>query len=201
MNGPSPGHAAQDRGGLAYPAYCQQLASKLRACHGDCATDPAGPTDLTARVLSSRVSASLTNLCLPQHTPNHVYPNFKPPKMSPSEDGDRAQQPLLTGVTDQLDADGQGYGTAPAPDPPSERGTFARNLGTLEAFGIVISIVIGSGVFTSPGAIDTNVPSPGVALVVWLLGGVLAWTGASTLAELGTAIPGEGLCSYYYLIC
>jgi amino acid transporter len=32
-----------------------------------------------------------------------------------------------------------------------------------------------------------------VALVIWLVGGVLAWTGATTLAELGTAIPGEGL--------
>ncbi|KAH6854037.1 amino acid/polyamine transporter I [Chaetomium sp. MPI-CAGE-AT-0009] len=71
-------------------------------------------------------------------------------------------------------------------------GTFTRNLGAVEAFAIVISIVIGSGVFTSPGSIDTNVPSPGVALVIWLVGGVLAWTGASTMAELGTAIPGEG---------
>ncbi|KXX74237.1 b(0,+)-type amino acid transporter 1 [Madurella mycetomatis] len=71
-------------------------------------------------------------------------------------------------------------------------GTFTRNLGAVEAFAIVISIVIGSGVFTSPGSIDTNVPSPGAALLVWLVGGVLAWTGASTMAELGTAIPGEG---------
>ncbi|OBT59693.1 hypothetical protein VE04_00090 [Pseudogymnoascus sp. 24MN13] len=71
-------------------------------------------------------------------------------------------------------------------------GTFRRNLGALEAFAIVISIVIGSGVFTSTGSIDANVSSPGVALAVWLVGGVLAWTGASTLAELGTAIPGEG---------
>ncbi|KAB8211466.1 amino acid/polyamine transporter I [Aspergillus parasiticus] len=72
------------------------------------------------------------------------------------------------------------------------RATFRRNLGAVEAFGIVISIVIGSGVFTSPGAIDTNVPSPGAALVVWLVGGLLAWTGATTMAELGTAISGEG---------
>ncbi|KAK3382651.1 amino acid/polyamine transporter I [Lasiosphaeria ovina] len=71
-------------------------------------------------------------------------------------------------------------------------GTFSRNLGALEAFAIVISIVIGSGVFTSPGSIDTNVPSPGAALIVWLIGGVLAWSGAMTMAELGTAIPGEG---------
>lgn len=72
------------------------------------------------------------------------------------------------------------------------QGTFKRNLGTLDAFAIIVSIVIGSGVFTSPGSIDTNVPSPGAALIVWLVGGLLAWTGASTMAELGTAIPGEG---------
>ena len=71
-------------------------------------------------------------------------------------------------------------------------GSFTRNLGAGEAFAIVISIVIGSGIFTSPGSIDTNVPSPGMALVVWLIGGVLAWTGASTMTELGVAIPGEG---------
>lgn len=117
--------------------------------------------------------------------------------MSRFEERDGTQEPLLADPSDQQTSNGDntGYGTAPAAEPASERGTFARNLGTLEAFGIVVSIVIGSGVFTSPGAIDTNVPSPGVALVVWLLGGVLAWTGASTLTELGTAIPGEGSSS------
>lgn len=78
--------------------------------------------------------------------------------------------------------------------------SFSKTLGTAEAFAIVISIVIGSGVFTSPGSIDTNVPSPAAALVVWLVGGVLAWTGASTLAELGTAIPGEGEGFYHFSI-
>ncbi|KAI0478441.1 amino acid transporter [Xylariaceae sp. FL0804] len=89
--------------------------------------------------------------------------------------------------------------SSPPPAPlPSEaaaaaaEGTFRRNLGAASAFGIVVGIVVGSGVFTSPGAVDTNVPSPGMALVVWLVGGALAWTGASTMAELGTAIPGEG---------
>jgi len=96
--------------------------------------------------------------------------------------------PLLAGGQ----AAGPRYGDVEEPPPALRAGTFTRNLGTLEAFGIVVSIVIGSGVFTSPGAIDSNVPSPGMALVVWLVGGVLAWTGAATMAELGTAIPGEG---------
>jgi amino acid permease len=109
------------------------------------------------------------------------------PTMSQNDQiDDGAERPLLE--SHRGPDDGATDGTVSA-----EHGTFKRNLGVSEAFAIVISIVIGSGVFTSPGSIDFNVPSPGVALVIWLVGGVLAWTGASTLAELGTAIPGEGL--------
>lgn len=114
-----------------------------------------------------------------------------------------AAQPLLANARRDAETDGLLYGsdaaaaaTAVAENvdlaPRDVQGTFQRNLGTLDAFAIIISIVIGSGIFTSPGSIDTNVPSPGLALVIWLVGGMLAWTGASTMAELGTAIPGEG---------
>ncbi|KAF4970401.1 hypothetical protein FSARC_2563 [Fusarium sarcochroum] len=106
----------------------------------------------------------------------------------PSEQADVAsQQPLLA---EQRQAEDNQNVSADASR--ETRGTFTRNLGAVEAFGIVVSIVIGSGVFTSPGSIDTNVPSPGIALIIWLIGGILAWTGATTFAELGTAIPGEG---------
>ncbi|KAF5012373.1 hypothetical protein FDECE_1600 [Fusarium decemcellulare] len=101
------------------------------------------------------------------------------------EDDIGSQQPLLAEQRESEHEDN-------APASREAQGTFTRNLGAVEAFGIVVSIVIGSGVFTSPGSIDTNVPSPGIALIIWLVGGVLAWTGATTFAELGTAIPGEG---------
>ncbi|OLN83320.1 b(0,+)-type amino acid transporter 1 [Colletotrichum chlorophyti] len=126
------------------------------------------------------------------------------PADSHTQPQDSDQRPLLADSRDEYGAT-DGLDRAAAAAPPElvadERGagTFTRNLGAVEAFAIVISIVIGSGVFTSPGSIDTNVPSPGAALVVWLVGGVLAWTGASTMAELGTAIPGEGE-SYAHLI-
>jgi len=61
-----------------------------------------------------------------------------------------------------------------------------------DGFVLLITVIIGSGIFASPSAIDSNVPSPGVSLLVWAVGGLLAWTGASTLAELGAALPGEG---------
>ncbi|KAK3300654.1 amino acid permease-domain-containing protein [Chaetomium fimeti] len=119
---------------------------------------------------------------------------------APSEDGGPERRPLLAAVTTggEREWEGRASGDGVGDADTEERavgggvGTFTRNLGAVEAFAIVISIVIGSGVFTSPGSIDTNVPSPGAALLVWLVGGVLAWTGASTMAELGTAIPGEG---------
>ncbi|KAL2796167.1 amino acid/polyamine transporter I [Aspergillus keveii] len=102
-------------------------------------------------------------------------------------DNDEDTSPLLG---DRHPSDYGAIDGALAPAEP--RTSFKRNLGTAEAFSIIISIVIGSGIFTSPGSIDTNVPSPGFALIVWLVGGILAWTGAATMAELGTAIPGEG---------
>ncbi|KAI1753956.1 amino acid/polyamine transporter I [Xylaria castorea] len=103
---------------------------------------------------------------------------------------ERETRPLLA-ASQEADNEPVPDGVVP-PDDDVQGSSFSRNLGTAEAFAIVISIVIGSGIFTSPGSIDTNVPSPGAALVVWLVGGVLAWAGASTMAELGTAIPGEG---------
>lgn len=94
--------------------------------------------------------------------------------MSPNDEledtgRDEAERPLLVNHEEPE------YGAA-AETSEQSRGTFKRNLGATEAFAIIISIVIGSGIFTSPGSIDANVPSPGVALVIWLVGGVLAST-------------------------
>lgn len=108
-------------------------------------------------------------------------------------DDNGVQRPLLTEEAEPEYGAAAANGTPASAAPEQGTGTFTQNLGAIEAFAIIISIVIGSGVFTSPGSIDANVPSPGAALVIWLVGGILAWTGASTLAELGTAIPGEGL--------
>ncbi|KAF2400648.1 amino acid transporter [Trichodelitschia bisporula] len=80
----------------------------------------------------------------------------------------------------------------PPPRPPSPPSIFKPTLTTLNAFALLISIIIGSGIFASPAAIDTNVPSPALALSVWLLGGLLAWTGAATMASLGTTFPSAG---------
>lgn len=67
-----------------------------------------------------------------------------------------------------------------------------KQLTTRHAFAILVTIQIGSGIFASPASVDSHVPSPGAALLVWVLGGLLSWAGAASFAELGAAIPLNG---------
>ena len=50
---------------------------------------------------------------------------------------------------------------------------------------------------SSPGVVVANTGSVGASLIVWLLSGLLAWTGASSFAELGSAIPLNGGAQAY----
>jgi L-type amino acid transporter 9 len=68
----------------------------------------------------------------------------------------------------------------------------SHHLTTRSAFAVIVSIQIGSGIFASPAQVDSNVPSPGAALIVWVLGGILSWAGAASFAELGAALPLNG---------
>ena len=50
---------------------------------------------------------------------------------------------------------------------------------------------------SSPGIIVANTGSVGASLVVWVVSGLLGWTGASSFAELGSAIPLNGGAQAY----
>ncbi|KAG8833528.1 hypothetical protein FRC17_010560 [Serendipita sp. 399] len=62
---------------------------------------------------------------------------------------------------------------------------------------LVVGNQIGSGIFSSPGLVAADAGSVGASLLVWLISGVLAWTGASSFAELGSAIPLSGGAQAY----
>lgn len=62
---------------------------------------------------------------------------------------------------------------------------------------LVVGMQVGSGIFSSPGVVVASVGSVGASLVVWLVSGALAWTGASSFAELGCAIPLSGGAQAY----
>ena len=57
---------------------------------------------------------------------------------------------------------------------------------------MIVSLMIGSGIFTFPGEIHKHANSTGLAMCIWLISGMLALTGALCYAELGTMIPGSG---------
>jgi amino acid transporter len=50
---------------------------------------------------------------------------------------------------------------------------------------------------SSPGVVIANTHSVGASLAVWLASGLLAWTGASSFAELGSSIPVNGGAQAY----
>ncbi|WVF72013.1 hypothetical protein IAT40_006825 [Kwoniella sp. CBS 6097] len=67
-----------------------------------------------------------------------------------------------------------------------------RHVGLLHGIALVVGAQVGSGIFSSPGVVVGEVGSVGASLLVWVMSGILAWTGASSFAELGCAIPLSG---------
>jgi basic amino acid/polyamine antiporter, APA family len=81
---------------------------------------------------------------------------------------------------------------------PSSATGLVRRLGPLDAAAVVISNVIGGGIFFVPVIVAQLVPNPMAMLGVWLLGGALAFAGAMAYAELAAVRPHAG-GEYVYL--
>lgn len=76
-----------------------------------------------------------------------------------------------------------------------------KTLSYINGLSLLIGLQIGSGIFSSPSQVNNHVPGPGVALIIWALAGLLAWTGAASYAELGGAIPLNGGSGVYLRHC
>lgn len=76
-----------------------------------------------------------------------------------------------------------------------------RSLTYSNGLALVVGLQIGSGIFSSPSAVINQVGLPGVAIFVWLLAGLLAWTGAASFAELGSIVPLNGGIQEYMRYC
>ena len=67
-----------------------------------------------------------------------------------------------------------------------------RDLGLAAAVSVVVGSMIGVGIFLGPRVIATHLPTPGLVMLAWVLGGLLVFCGALTYAELGAAFPESG---------
>jgi APA family basic amino acid/polyamine antiporter len=67
-----------------------------------------------------------------------------------------------------------------------------RSLGLFDLTCVVMSAIIGVGIFFQPARVAWLTGSVGLALAAWLIGGAIALAGALTFAELGAMFPRTG---------
>jgi len=82
--------------------------------------------------------------------------------------------------------------------PGSRVAALERRLGPFDSIMMMVGIVIGSGIFLTTGIMAQSLPSAGLLLLAWAVGGLLTLAGALTFAELGAAMPAAG-GQYVYL--
>lgn len=73
-----------------------------------------------------------------------------------------------------------------------ETSTLGRTISWSSAYILVISRVIGSGIFATPGVIVKAVGSVGLSLSLWVLGAVIAACGLAVALEYGCMLPRSG---------
>ena len=77
--------------------------------------------------------------------------------------------------------------------PPTGPNVPPRVAGTAGLAALAIGIVIGSGIFKVPGTVfEAAGENPSIALGFWVVGGLIALTGALTTAELAAMFPRQG---------
>ncbi|HEY0765754.1 MAG TPA: APC family permease [Pyrinomonadaceae bacterium] len=74
----------------------------------------------------------------------------------------------------------------------TKQGHLLRVLGVGFGLAVAIGNTIGAGIFKAPGSIAEQLPAPTPFLLVWLAGGLYAFLGAISVAELGTMLPRSG---------
>lgn len=82
-------------------------------------------------------------------------------------------------------------------DVMENKNIIQKNIGFFPALALVMGTVIGSGVFFKVSNITEVTGTPGMTLLVWLLGGVITICAGLTVAELAAAIPRNGGLTTY----
>lgn len=81
---------------------------------------------------------------------------------------------------------------AAASSRPQTDAQLVRAIGLRDATFLVITNVIGSAIFLTPGTMAAVLPSEPLLLLAWVAGGVIALCGGLTYAEMGAMFPRSG---------
>ncbi|KAG0563253.1 hypothetical protein KC19_8G016100 [Ceratodon purpureus] len=106
------------------------------------------------------------------------------------------QESLIANQTYKRTSDGEDeeLGTS-----NSELG-LRRSLSLVDGISMLVGIIVGSGVFTSPGVVLQDAGSVGLGLTAWIAASFMALCSALVYAELGAAIPQAGGNAEYFRI-
>jgi amino acid transporter len=132
------------------------------------------------------------------------YPHFSDLGVMAEERFD--EQPLLARPSSPtesaktlLSSDEESYGTIAEATSRSieddvlpETSILGRTISWPSAYILVISRVIGSGIFATPGVIVKSVGSVGLSLTLWVVGAIIAACGLAVSLEYGCMLPRSG---------
>ncbi|KAJ6576031.1 APC amino acid permease [Mycena vulgaris] len=90
---------------------------------------------------------------------------------------------LWTGAREMVATSGESFDNVP----PAR-----RQLGLASAAFLIFNRVIGTGIFATPSVILHSSGSVGIALLMWVLGALIAVAGTTVYVELGTGLPRSG---------
>jgi len=71
-------------------------------------------------------------------------------------------------------------------------GFLQRKLGLFPTTNIVVANMIGAGIFTTSGLLMTDLNNPLLLLILWLVGGAIALSGALSYGAVGAVMPEAG---------
>ncbi len=73
-----------------------------------------------------------------------------------------------------------------------------NKIGLTVALSIVVGTIIGSGVFMKPGSVLDYSGSSNMAILAWVIGGLLTLASGLTVAEIGAQIPKKWWVVYVF---
>ncbi|KAJ7062146.1 APC amino acid permease [Mycena amicta] len=97
--------------------------------------------------------------------------------------GSASGSPLDGAAVEGNDTSGEAFDNVPQ---------SRRQLGVSSAAFLIFNRVIGTGIFATPSVILHSSGSVGVALLMWVLGALIAAAGTTVYVELGTGLPRSG---------
>ena len=81
---------------------------------------------------------------------------------------------------------------------PTPRPALLRQIGIYSATALVVSNMVGTGIFTTTGFLAGDLGTPALVMLSWVVGAVCAFLGAMCYSELGINFPSSG-GEYVYL--